>query len=176
VKLRHKITTLVYLFNKQGEMLLLHRRRKPNLGLWSPIGGKLHGEEGESPYECAAREVWEEAGLKVTTKDLHLAGLVAEHGYEGDHHWLMFLFECKKKLARLPKKHEEGDFEFVPLSNVSMIKMPTTEKQILWPLFLKHRGGFFSVKIDCVGGKKLKWKVEEAISPRISNRLWLPTR
>ena len=162
MKLKHKITTLVYLFNGKGELLMLHRRKKPNRGLWSPIGGKLHTDEGESPYECAAREVREEAGLKVNEKDLHLAGLVAEHGYEGEHYWLMFLFECKKKLAHLPAPHDEGDFEFVPVRKVSKLKIPHTDKQILWPLFLKHRGGFFSVKIDCAGGKKLKWKVEEA--------------
>jgi 8-oxo-dGTP diphosphatase len=162
MRLRHKITTLIYLFDKKGRLLLLHRRKKPNRGLWSPIGGKLHGEEGESPYECAVREVREEIGLKISVRDLHLAGLVAEHGYEGEHHWLMFLFECKKKLTRLPPHHDEGKFEFVPVAKVSKLKIPETDKQILWPLFQKHRGGFFSVKIDCVGGKKLKWEVEEA--------------
>ena len=160
--LRHKITTLIYLFNKKGDLLMLHRRKKPNRGLWSPIGGKLHANQGESPYECAVREVREEVGLKVDAKDLHLAGLVAEHGYEGEHHWLMFLFECKKKLARLPPKHDEGVFEFVPLSQVPKLKIPHTDRQILWPLFRKYRSGFFSVKIDCVGGNRLKWKVEEA--------------
>jgi 8-oxo-dGTP diphosphatase len=162
MRLKHKITTLVYLFNAKGELLLLHRTRKPNRGLWSPIGGKLHTEEGESPYQCAVREIREEVGIRVSEKDLHLAGLVAEHGYEGEHHWLMFLFECKKKLKRLPPKHDEGTFEFVPLSKVARLNIPHTDKQILWPLFQKHRGGFFSVKIDCVGGHRLKWKIEEA--------------
>jgi len=150
------------LFNQHGDLLLLHRKRKPNRGLWSPIGGKLHTDEGESPYECAAREIREEVGIRVTEKDLHLAGIVAEHGYEGEHHWLMFLFECKRKLTRLPHAHAEGEFEFVPLGKVAKLKIPHTDKQILWPLFQKHRGGFFSVKIDCAAGRKLKWKLEEA--------------
>lgn len=145
---------------------MLHRRKKPNQGLWSPIGGKLHTEEGESPHECAAREIREEAGLKVTAHDLHLAGIVAEHGYEGEHHWLMFLFECKRRLTRLPRAHAEGKFEFVPLAKVSKLKIPDTDRKILLPLFKKHRRGFFSVKIDCVGGRKLRWKVEEAWNAR----------
>jgi 8-oxo-dGTP pyrophosphatase MutT (NUDIX family) len=41
--------------------VLLHRHRK--LGLWLPPGG--HIEEGELPDEAAAREVWEETGLRV---------------------------------------------------------------------------------------------------------------
>src|SRR5262245_32552767 len=157
MKLRHKITTLVYLYNARGELLLLHRKKKPNQGLWSPIGGKLDTEQGESPYECAAREIREEVGLKVRVKDLHLSGIVAEHGDEGEHHWLMFVFECKVKLARLPKHHSEGKFEFVPVSRLAKLKIPETDRQIIWPLFQKYRGGFFSVKIECERGNRLKW-------------------
>jgi 8-oxo-dGTP diphosphatase len=108
------------------------------------------------------REIREEIGFVVSEKDLHLAGIVAEHGYEGEHHWLMFLFECGKRLNRLPACHSEGVFEFVPLGKVAQLNIPHTDRRILWPLFRKYRGGFFSVKIDCVGGKKLKWKIEEA--------------
>jgi 8-oxo-dGTP diphosphatase len=161
MKLRHKITTLVYLFNAQGEALLLHRRRKPNRGLWSPIGGKLDTEQGESPFECAVREVHEEIGLRIRTRDLHLAGIVAEHGYEGEHHWLMFIFECRRKLTRLPAEHDEGRFEFVPMSRVAKLQIPATDRRIIWPLFKKYRGGFFSVKIECEK-KRLRWRVEEA--------------
>ena len=165
MKLRHKITTLIVMFNRRSELLLLHRRKKPNRRLWSPIGGKLHSEEGESPYECAVREIGEETGLKVRAKDLHLSGLVAEHGYEGDHHWLMFVFECKKCLTRLPQRHREGKFEFVPIRKLAKLNIPHTDRQIIWPLFQKYRGGFFSVKIECERGRKLKWKLEE-FTPR----------
>src|SRR5437867_12981835 len=54
--LPYKIATLLYCFNDQDEVLLLERTQEPNLGLWSPCGGKLHTDEGESPYACACRE------------------------------------------------------------------------------------------------------------------------
>src|SRR5271157_5971839 len=87
-----QIATLLYVFNERDEILLLERAQEPNRGLWSPCGGKLKMDLGESPYACASREAQEEIRLELAPADLHLAGLVSEHGYQGRTHWLMFLF------------------------------------------------------------------------------------
>ena len=58
-----KNTSLCYL-EKDGKYLMLHRVKKDNdenTGKWIGVGGKF--EEGESPEECAAREIYEETGL-----------------------------------------------------------------------------------------------------------------
>ena len=110
--LPYKIATLLYCFNEAEEVLLLERAQEPNRGFWSPCGGKLKMDIGESPYACACREAGEEMGLKLAPSDLHLAGIVSEHGYQGQAHWLMFLFEVKVKLQALPPPHAEGRFEF----------------------------------------------------------------
>ena len=112
--LPYKIATLLYCFNEQGEVLLLERAQEPNLGLWSPCGGKLHTEIGESPYVCACREAQEELGVSISASDLHLAGIVSEHGYQGQSHWLMFLFEVQRRLTSLPPPNREGQFAFFP--------------------------------------------------------------
>src|SRR5437868_13106467 len=112
--LPYQIATLLYCFNEQDEVLLLHRAKEPNRGLWSPCGGKLRTETGESPYACACREAQEELGLGIKPPDLHLVGLVSEHGYQGHAHWLMFLFEIKPRLKVLPPEHREGVFKFFP--------------------------------------------------------------
>ena len=83
MKMPYRIATLLYCFNRQDQALLMRRAQEPNLGLWSPCGGKLHMAEGESPYACACREALEEIGLDATPRDLHLTGLVSEHGYQG---------------------------------------------------------------------------------------------
>src|ERR1035437_3564522 len=101
----YKLATLLYCFNEQDDVLLLERAQEPNLGLWSPCGGKLHTDIGESPYACACREASEELGVALSPSDLHLTGLVSEHGYQGQSHWLMFLFEVKRRLTRLPAPH-----------------------------------------------------------------------
>src|SRR3954469_19519211 len=112
--LPYKIATLLYCFNEHDEVLLLERAQEPNLGCWSPCGGKLHTDIGESPYACACREAHEEMGLELKPTDLHLTGIVAEHGYQGQSHWLMFLFEVKLRLKVTPMPHREGIFKFFP--------------------------------------------------------------
>ena len=90
--LAYKIAVLVFIENEAGEHLLLHRAKAPNLGAWSPIGGKLETPTGESPFECAIRETREETGTALETGDLHLFAMIAEKAYEGQAHWLLFLF------------------------------------------------------------------------------------
>ena len=49
----YKISTLVFLKDKEGRFLLLKRTKPPNKDRWSPVGGKLDMTIGESPFECA---------------------------------------------------------------------------------------------------------------------------
>ena len=65
--LPYKIATLLYCFNERDDVLLLERAQEPNRGFWSPCGGKLKMDIGESPYTCACREAEEELGIKVRT-------------------------------------------------------------------------------------------------------------
>ena len=106
--LPYKISTLVYMRNAAGEILLMRRKKAPNEGFWSPIGGKLEMDFGESPYETAIREVQEETGQTITHGDLHLFSMIAEKNYEDRCHWLMFLFDCKRVLPGLPPPIDEA--------------------------------------------------------------------
>ena len=52
-----QLATICYIDNGK-ELLMLHRNKKPNdvhEGKWIGVGGKL--ERGETPQECAAREI-----------------------------------------------------------------------------------------------------------------------
>ena len=160
--LPYKISTLLYCFNERDEVLLLERRKEPNLGLWSPCGGKLKIEIGESPYACACREAEEEIGLRILPADLHLTGIVSEHGYLGQSHWLMFLFEVKRKLAKLPPSHNEGRFEFFSADALNKLSLPQTDREQIWPLFWRHRGLFFAAHCHCHADSRNDWTLEES--------------
>jgi len=164
--LPYKIATLLYCFNERDEVLLLERTRPPNVGLWSPCGGKLKTEIGESPYACACREAEEEMNWRISAADLHLTGLVSEHGYEGETHWLMFLFEVKPKLERLPATHREGRFQFFRKEALTQIPLPPTDRERLWPWFWQHRGGFFAAHCRCQADGTYEWILEEGCPPK----------
>jgi 8-oxo-dGTP diphosphatase len=151
--LPYRIAVLCYLFDEQGRLLLLHRRKAPNRDLYSPIGGKLEQAIGESPTACAVREIQEEVGLAVSEQDLHLTGIVSETAFEDQGHWLMFLFEMTRPAAVERMEFDEGRLEWHDVEAVTDLNIPDTDRQIIWPQFLAHRGGFFAAHIDCHGGK-----------------------
>ena len=158
----YRISTLLYCFNAADEILLLHRRKNPNLGLWSPCGGKLHTDEGESPYACACREAREEIGLTLRPSDVRLTGIVSEHGYAGQAHWLMFLFEVLPRLDDAPAPIDEGEFRFFPKSALPDLDLPPTDRDQLWPWFWQHRGGFFAAHCHCHSDGRFTWTLEES--------------
>ncbi len=163
--LPYKIATLLYCFNERDEVLLLERAQEPNRGLWSPCGGKLHTETGESPYACACREAREEIALEIKPADLHLTGLIAEQGYQGQAHWLMFLFEVKPRLKALPAAHREGSFRFFSRATLASLNLPQTDREQIWPLFWHHRGGFFAASCHCLPDGRNEWTLEESNEP-----------
>jgi 8-oxo-dGTP diphosphatase len=168
--LPYQISTLLYCFSRNDEVLLLERTREPNRGLWSPPGGKLEQHEGESPYASAAREAFEELGLQFQTDAFHLTGIVSEHGYGGASHWLMFLFELKPRLERLPPVHAEGRFAFFERNELESLALPQTDREQIWPLFWKHRGGFFGAHCHCHPDGKNTWTVEESLPLSVADR------
>ena len=162
--LPHRIAVLCYLYDDQGHILLLHRRQNPNLGMYSPIGGKLETTTGEGPHDCAVREIREETGIIVDTGELQLLGIVSERAYQGEGHWLIFLFEVTHPIRRDAVKwseFEEGLLEWKRLEEVPDLPIPRTDRDVMWPLVQSHRGGFFTVHIDW-SETDITWTVHES--------------
>ena len=85
-----KLATLCYL-RHDGKTLMVYRNKKPNdmhMGKWNGLGGKL--EPGESPEECAIREVFEESGLR--TEELILKGFLTFPKFSNDEDWYAFVY------------------------------------------------------------------------------------
>lgn len=85
-----KLATLVYV-RHQGKTLMLHRIKKANdmhAGKWNGLGGKLL--PGETPEQCAIREVQEESGLTLINPVLR--GIITFPGFNEDQDWYCFLF------------------------------------------------------------------------------------
>ncbi len=158
--LPYKIAVLCYLFDEQGRVLLLHRKKQPNRDLYSPVGGKLEQGIGESPTACAVREIQEETGLSIDAQDLHLTGIVSESGYGGETHWLMYLYELTRPVWVEPGPMNEGVLEWHEAGEIMSLSIPKTDLGVIWPLFWRYRGRFFTAHIDC-GEGELRWRIEQ---------------
>lgn len=171
--LPYKIACLCDLRDERGRVLLLRRNKAPNQGLYSPIGGKLDVDLGESPAQCAQREIMEEAGIHVTINRLHLLGMVSEQAYEDRGHWLMFVYSVLDPVWIEPHDMREGRLDWHEPDEVDGLPIPESDRLVIWPLMKKHHPrrpgatpGFFAVHIDCRGGK-MAWSVEQELAPGV---------
>ena len=85
-----KLATLCYL-RKNGKTLMIHRVKKDgdiHAGKWNGLGGKM--EPGETPEECASREIREESGL--IARRLELKGVLSFPAFAHDEDWYAFVF------------------------------------------------------------------------------------
>lgn len=168
--LPYKLACLCDLRDAEGRVLLLHRAKHPNKGLCSPIGGKLEMGSGESPAQCAQREIREEAGIEVPIERLHLLGLIAETAYEGATHWLLFYFQVLGPVEVATGLMPEGELRWHRRDELEGLAIPETDRRIIWPLVREHeappggRPGFFCLHIDC-RGSEMTWHLEQSVPP-----------
>lgn len=141
-------TTLVHL-ERDGCYLMLHRVRKErdeNRDKWVGIGGKF--EPGESPEDCALREVLEETGL--TMHSWRYRGIVTfvsdEWGTE-----YMHLFWSDDFTGTL-RDCDEGELEWVNKQRI--LRLPIWEGDRIFLRLLDTDEPFFSLKL-CYSGDRL---------------------
>lgn len=146
--MQFKISCLLFIRDDSDRVLMIKRRKPPNLSTWSPPGGKMEMGLGESPFECAKREANEEVGLVLENSDLSLFAYISEKSYEGNSHWLMFLFDCHARLNYLPKDIDEGSFQFFTRSEIDSISIPPTDHKLIWPYYDRRKEGFWGLKAD----------------------------
>ena len=99
--------TLCFL-TRGDDVLLLHRRNPPNLGLWNGVGGRL--EPGEAPPASVLREVQEETGFILPAA--RWRGIVTWEGYEVKEGGL-YVFTAEAPPGD-PHPCDEGDLAWHP--------------------------------------------------------------
>ena len=150
-------TSLCYLKNS-GNYLMLHRVKKEvdeNKDKWIGIGGKF--EEGESPEDCAVREIAEETGMVFSPEELRYRAVVTfvsdEWGTEYMH--LFSAYADQERLLQLRgRENEEGTLEWVPVEKVE--SLPIWEGDRIFLRMLAEDEPFFSLKLEYRGEKLVK--------------------
>ncbi len=152
-----KLATLCYLREGDGERgrtLMLHRIKKANdmhAGKWNGLGGKVEG--GESPEECAMREVWEESGLRMI--DPVLRGVITFPHFSKGEDWYTYIFVAYHYTGELIDSNE-GVLAWV--DNDKLFELN------LWPgdrIFMRWLDDqrFFSAKFVYCAGELTKYDV-----------------
>jgi 8-oxo-dGTP diphosphatase len=135
-----KLATLCYVRDR-GKTLMLYRNKKENdvhKGKWNGLGGKL--EAGESPEECAIREVKEESGLIVSDPDLR--GILTFPLFTPEHDWYVFLFQFHGYRGNLIES-PEGDLAWIDDDKVLKLNLWEGDQYFLkW----MYEGKYFSAK------------------------------
>lgn len=148
-----KLATLCYL-RHDGKTLMVHRIKKKldmHAGKWNGLGGKL--EPGETPEECAEREIMEESGLQVFNSVLK--GVLTFPAFANDEDWYAFVFvihEFKGELIDSP----EGVLEWVDDSELLNLNLWEGDR-IFIPWL--DREGFFSGKFIYQDGRFIDHQV-----------------
>jgi len=150
-----KLATLCYVKDlKNKRTLMLYRNKKENdyhEGKWNGLGGKL--ELGETPEECAIRELREESGL--TVKNPNLKGLITFPNFDGVDDWYVFIFtvtDYKGELIDSP----EGKLEWISNDKLTSLNLWDGDKIFLEWL---NQSKFFSAKFNYKNGKFIDYEV-----------------
>lgn len=148
-------TTLCYI-EKDGAYLMLHRVKKKNdmnHDKWIGVGGKF--EAGETPYECARREIMEEVGVEVP--NLKYRGIVTFvsdlYGTE-----YMHLFVSDGYVGEIKQVCDEGNLEWVDKSKVN--DLPIWEGDKIFFRLLDEEPRFFSLKLVYEGDSLISHTLE----------------
>ena len=148
-----RLATLCYL-RRNGKTLMVHRIKKKNdmhAGKWNGLGGKL--EPGETPEECAVREIMEESGLRVFNPVLK--GVLTFPAFSNDEDWYAFVFlayEFEGELIDSP----EGDLKWIDSSELLNLNLWDGDRIFLPWL---DRQGFFSGKFIYKDGRFIEHQV-----------------
>ena len=148
-----KLATLCYL-KHSGNTLMIHRIKKQNdmhAGKWNGLGGKL--EPGETPEECAIREVREESGL-LASHPL-LKGFLTFPLFAADEDWYAFVFLVREFEGQLIDS-QEGVLRWVPDQELLDLELWAGDRIFLPWL---ERPGFFSGKFIYHDGDLIDYHV-----------------
>jgi len=150
-----KLATLCYVQDKKSKStLMIHRVKRENdyhHGKWNGLGGKF--EPGESPEECAVREVKEESGLNA--KSIKMKGFITFPLFDGVEDWHVFLFVIDDYDGEQIDSNE-GNLEWIPNEKLTEINLWEGDKYFIPWLF---EDKFFSAKFVYEDGKYISHTV-----------------
>ena len=125
-----EVTNMIMIQDPVSKKVVVLNRRLSWCGISFPGG---HVERGESFYDSAVREAYEETGLRV--RDLQFCGVINWECIEDGSRYIVMLYKTDKYEGELKKETEEGENFFIGMEELQKIKTDNRIEDYL-PLFL----------------------------------------
>ena len=136
----HRILSVLCYAVRGERVLMMHRRKEPNLGLWTAPGGKL--EWDEAPSEACIREMREETGLAVVRPEMR--AVITEVSPVEHYQWMMFVYVVEQFTGQVGEC-AEGDLEWVAIDALADLPIPEADR-IFGPRVLHWDGKVAQLK------------------------------
>ncbi|MBE2280548.1 MAG: 8-oxo-dGTP diphosphatase, partial [Ignavibacteriaceae bacterium] len=134
--------------------LMIKKKKKKDdyhEGKWNGLGGKF--EQGESPEDCAIREIKEESGLDI--KKPLLKGLITFPLFDGIDDWYVFIFTASEFSGQLIDS-AEGNLEWINSGELTSLNLWEGDKIFIEWL---SQDRFFSAKFNYNNGSFVDYSV-----------------
>lgn len=152
-----KLATINYIDNG-SQFLLLHRTKKENdihEGKYISVGGKF--ESGESPEQCAKREIYEETGLIANRMDLK--GIITYPHFDDEgEDWYCFVYRVIDYTGEVKEECDEGVLVWVDYDQV--LSYPTWEGDYIHLNWILEDRDLFSAQFIYQENKLVDYTVE----------------
>ena len=125
-----EVTNMIMIQDPESKKVVVLNRKLSWCGISFPGG---HVERGESFYDSAVREAYEETGLRV--RDLQFCGVINWECIEDGSRYIVMLYKTDKYDGELKKVTEEGENFFMDIEELQKIKTDNRIEDYL-PLFL----------------------------------------
>ena len=148
----YKLTTLCYLTRGSDVLFIVKGATAKNItnmnaGKYLGVGGHL--EQGETAYECAVREIFEETGItSEQIEGLTLKGVATFINDSCDNE-IMYIYKGEYKADKdpCPGTCDEGVLTWVPVTGIYDIPIWEGDREIFKLLFDDSSNRVFEIKL-----------------------------
>lgn len=116
---------------REGQILMIKRSNEPNKGKWSIPGGRV--ELGETVYEAAQREVFEECNIEIEISRLLSVGnnIIRDNEGRVKYHYVLIDLLGEYKSGEIAAQSDAEEYRWVKIEELAGLDMTPQLRTLL---------------------------------------------